>query len=130
MVPLAITLVCCKPRIWIHESSVRGYTGHKGLMPGVDVERAIGSLRQHLRQSIEAELGDIESRSVEQLYYGVCYAFAHTMRGFTELLTLFYPGSRNPKVSSTNPPAYVAPVALPPACCLVCELQSPPRLIH
>ena len=30
------------------------------------VERAIGSLRQHLRQSIEAELGDIESRSVQR----------------------------------------------------------------
>ena len=33
MVPLAITLVCCKPRIWIHESSVSGYTGHKALCP-------------------------------------------------------------------------------------------------
>lgn len=30
------------------------------------VERAIGSLRQHLRQSIEAELGDIENRSVQR----------------------------------------------------------------
>ena len=30
------------------------------------VERVIGSLRQHLRQSVEGELGDIESRSVQR----------------------------------------------------------------